>query len=289
MKRWIALLGLAVPAWAQTIGPPAPTPTPTPAAPVVADGSAYVIGPKDLVEIRVLEIPELNVERRVSDDGSIALPLLGDLAASGLTANQLREKLEAVLKERYVHRANVSVVVKEFADKPVSVLGAVRTPGALRVSGKFTLLQAISAAGGLTAEAGRKVYVLRPGAAENSRSTEIDVESLFRGDPAANVLIYPSDIINVPLRKSVRVFCLGEIKNPGAYDFDGEQRVTLLAVIARAGGLTDRASKTIRIRRRLADGQETQLEVHYGRVLSGKDPDPLLQAEDIVVVKESFL
>jgi polysaccharide export outer membrane protein len=264
------------------------TPTPVPTRTADLGGAGYVIGPKDMLEIRVIEIPELNVERRVSDDGSIALPLLGDLAVGELTAAQVREKLETVLKEKYVNRANVSVVIKEFADKPVSVLGAVHTPGALRVSGKFTLLQAISAAGGLTQQAGSRIYVLRPEAGGGSHTVEVDVQSLFRGDPEANVSIYPSDIVNVPTRQAIRILCLGELKNPGAFDFDADQRVTLLAAIAKAGGLTDRASKTIRIRRRQADGSETQIEVNYGRVLSGKVPDPVLQSEDIVVVKGAF-
>ena len=283
MRVAAAFVFLALPAL--VLGQATPTPGPT----RMADfgGAGYVIGPKDMLEIRVIEIPELNVERRVSDDGSIALPLLGDLSVGELTAPQVREKLETVLKEKYVNRANVSVVVKEFADKPVSVLGAVHTPGALRISGKFTLLQAISAAGGLTAQAGRRVYVLRPEAGGGSHTVEVDVESLFRGDPNANVSIYPSDIVNVPTRQAIRILCLGELKNPGAFDFD-EPRVTLLAAIAKAGGLTDRASKTIRIRRRGADGSEMQIDVNYGRVLSGKVPDPILQSEDIVVVKESF-
>jgi polysaccharide export outer membrane protein len=284
MRIAAAFLTLAVPVL--VLAQATPTPVPTRAADL--GGAGYMIGPKDMLEIRVIEIPELNVERRVSDDGSIALPLLGDLAVGELTAAQVREKLETVLKEKYVNRANVSVVVKEFSDKPVSVLGAVHTPGALRVSGKFTLLQAISAAGGLTAQAGRRVYVLRPETGGGSHTVEVDVESLFRGDPGANVSIYPSDIVNVPTRQAIRILCLGELKNPGAFDFDSDQRVTLLAAIAKAGGLTDRASKTIRIRRRQADGNETQIEINYARVLSGKVPDPVLQSEDIVVVKESF-
>jgi polysaccharide export outer membrane protein len=284
MRIAAAFVSLALPVL--VLGQATPTPVPTRTADL--GGAGYVIGPKDMLEIRVIEIPELNVERRVSDDGSIALPLLGDLAVGELTAAQVREKLETVLKQKYVNRANVSVVVKEFADKPVSVLGAVHTPGALRVSGKFTLLQAISAAGGLTQQAGRKVFVLRPEAGGGSHTVEVDVQSLFRGDPEANVSIYPSDIVNVPARQAIRILCLGELKNPGAFDFDADQRVTLLAAIAKAGGLTDRASKTIRIRRRQADGGETQIEVNYARVLSGKVPDPVLQSEDIVVVKESF-
>ncbi len=74
-------------------------------------GGDYTLGPKDLLEIRVLELPELNVERRVSDSGSIGLPLLGEMAVSGITAADLRIRLEQLLTAKYVNRANVSVVV----------------------------------------------------------------------------------------------------------------------------------------------------------------------------------
>src|SRR5688500_15658091 len=66
----------------------------------------YRIGPKDLLDIRVLEIPELNLERRVDDAGVIALPMVGDLEVKGLTAAELRDKLETLLREKYVNRAN---------------------------------------------------------------------------------------------------------------------------------------------------------------------------------------
>ena len=94
-------------------------------------GNDYQIGPKDLLEIRVLEVPELNVERRVSDNGSLELPLLGELNVAGLTAPEVRDRIEKALTAKYVNRANVSVVVKEFTNKPVSVLGAVQKPGSL--------------------------------------------------------------------------------------------------------------------------------------------------------------
>jgi protein involved in polysaccharide export with SLBB domain len=86
----------------------------------------------------------------------------------------------------------------------------------------------------------------------------------------------------------VKVFCLGEVKNPGALEFDSDDRITLLSVIAKAGGLTDRASKTIRIKRKGPDGKDVETRVNYKAVIAGKQPDPTLKADDVVVVEESF-
>lgn len=250
----------------------------------------YPIGAKDLLEIRVLEIPDLNVERRVSDGGTIALPLIGEFPVSGLTPTQARAGLEKLLKEKYVNRANVSVIVKEYASKPVSVVGAVQKPGPLNISARWSLLQAISAAGGLTSAAGKKIYVLRKAENGLSDTLEIDTEELFRNaNPMWNVPIVPGDVINVAPRRTIRVFCLGELKSPGALEFSSDDRISLLSVIAKAGGLTDRASSKIRIRRRGPDGKDINIVVNFKRILSGKDRDPILQENDIVVVKESFL
>jgi polysaccharide export outer membrane protein len=249
----------------------------------------YHVGPKDLLEIRVLEIPDLNVERRVSDNGAIDVPLLGEFAVGGMTAAEIKARLETTLTSKYVNRANVSIVVKEYANRPVSVVGAVKKAGSLNISGRWSLLQAISAAGGLSSDAGKKIYVLRRAENGLSDTLEIETDSLFRSAALMwNIPIFPADVINVPPRSQVRVFCLGEVKSPGALDFTSEDRLSLLSVIARAGGLTDRASKTIRIKRRNVEGKDVETEVNFGRILSGKDPDPPIEANDVIVVKESF-
>ncbi len=249
----------------------------------------YPIGPKDLLEIRVLEIPELNVDRRVSEGGTIALPLIGEFPVSGLTPTEAGAKLERLLKEKYVNRANVSVIVKEYASKPVSVVGSVHKPGSLTISGRWYLLQAISAAGGLTDNAGKKIYVLRKVENGLSDTLEVDTDELFHNATSMwNVPIVPGDVVNVAPRKTIRVFCIGELKSPGALDFSSDDRITLLSVIARAGGPTDRASSKVRIKRRGPDGKDTEIVVNYKRILSGKDRDPILEPNDVVVVKESF-
>ena len=253
------------------------------------DNAEYRLGPRDLVEIKVLEIPELNVERRVSDRGTVALPLIGDFVVDGLTTAEARTKLETLLKEKYVNRADVSIVVKDFANKPVTVVGAVHRPGPLTISGRWSLLQAISAAGGMTDTAGRKIYVLRQAENGLTDTLEISTDDLFRSASQMwNIPIYPSDVVNIPARSTVRIFCIGEVKTPGAVEFTTDDRITLLSVLAKAGGLTDRASKTIRIKRRDASGRDVETVVDYKRVLSGKDVDPVLRADDVVVIKESF-
>jgi polysaccharide export outer membrane protein len=251
--------------------------------------SGYRIGPKDLLEIRVFEVPELNIERRVSEEGTLNLPLIGDIPVQGLTNVELADRLKALLEAKYVQRASVAVQIREFRSKPISVLGAVKQPGNLALSGRWTLLEALSAAGGLTDDHGDKIYVLRR--AENGLSDQISVnvdDLMVRADPDANLPIFANDIINVPAKVDVTVFCLGQVAHPGAVVFQSTERITLLTAVSRAGGLTDRASRTIQIKRKDQSGRDLELEANYRRIVSGKDPDITLQSGDVIIVKESF-
>ena len=249
----------------------------------------YAVGPRDLIEVKVVELPELNVDRRVSDSGTLDLPLLGPVPVGGMTAEEIRSKVESLVIEKYVNRASVSVVIKEFANKPVSVLGAVLRPGSLAISGRWTLMSAITAAGGLTDRAGSRILVLRRAENGLSDTLEIRTEDLFRNATELwNIPIQPNDVINVIPRTNVTVFCLGMVTQPGAHQFDSEDRLTLLSVIAKAGGLNDRASSTIRVKRRGADGKDVETVLDFKRIVSGKDPDFVIQPNDVVVVKESF-
>jgi polysaccharide export outer membrane protein len=260
------------------------------AAPVPTQRAVgYRIGPKDLIDIKVFEVPELNVERRVSEEGTINLPLIGDVPVQGLTDAELADRLKAMLEAKYVQRASVSVQIREFRSKPISVLGAVKQPGNLALSGRWTLLEALSAAGGLADDHGEKIYVLRRADDGLSDQIAINVDDLMvRADPEANLPIFANDLINVPPRVEVTIFCLGQVARPGAVSFQSTERITLLTAIARAGGLTDRASRTIQIKRRDRSGHDQELKVNYKRIVTGKDPDFPLQSGDVVIVKESF-
>ena len=262
-------------------------------AAVVASGQEttgeYRIGPRDLLEIRVLEIPDLNTERRVAENGTIDLPMLGAFNVGGSTALEARAQLEELLRSRYVNRATVSITIKEFANRPITVVGAVAKPGYLNGMSKWSLLDAISEAGGLSASAGKKIYVLRKTDNGLSDVLEISTDRLFRdADSLWNVPLQPLDVVNIPARANIKIFCIGEAKTQGVVEFDADDRITLLSLIAKAGGLTDRASKTIRIKRRTPDGKDVELRVSYKAILAGKEPDPVLQPNDVVVFEESF-
>jgi polysaccharide export outer membrane protein len=179
--------------------------------------------------------------------------------------------------------------VKEYNNKPVSVLGAVLKPGSLSISGRWTLMQAITAAGGLSEKAGRRILVLRRADNGLSDTLEIDTEDLFQNATELwNIPILPADVINIPARQQFTIFCLGEVKTPGALQFETVDRVTLLSLIAKAGGLSDRASKKIRIKRRGPDGKDVEQLVDFGKILSGEVDDPVLMPNDVIVVKQSF-
>ena len=247
----------------------------------------YVIGPKDLLEIKVQEIAELNVERRVQDDGSIDLPLLGQVTASGVSPMDLRDRIAAMLTAKFVNQAYVTVNVKEYANRPILILGGVARPGALNVAGRWTLQQAILNAGGLAPGAGKKIAILRT--AENGLTDrlEIDSDELFvRLNPVWNIPIYPGDVVNVGTRQEVVIYFLGEFKTTGAVKVMSDEKLTLLRMVARS----DRARlqgepPDHEDRRRGEDGGDRG---DYSRILSGKDRDILLMPDDVVVARESL-
>ncbi len=254
-----------------------------------AQGSSYRLGPKDLIEVRVFEEPTLNGSHRVAEDGSIQMPLIGRVEVAGLTTADLNRDLASRLEENYLQRATVTVELLELRSKPISVIGAVERPGNIEIRGRLTLLEALTAAGGLLADHGDFLQVVRTADNGLTAQLEIDVDGLLSGrDPSANIPIFPNDLIRVPTETLVTVYFLGEVGQAGAVEFPRSQRVTLLTAIARIGGLGDRASKKITIKRRRSDGTLVEVEVNYKRVLNGADPDPTLEDGDLVVVKESF-
>ncbi len=251
--------------------------------------SGYRIGPKDLLEIKVAEVPDLNLDRRVDEDGSILLPVVGQVTVGGLSVLEASDRLKTLLESRFVQRATVSVQIKEFRSKPIIVIGAVKEPGYLAFSGRMTLLEALLAAGGLVDQQGVTIYVLRQADSGLTDRIEISADDLLlRANPEVNIPIFAGDVINVPPKQQVMVFCLGELKTQGAITFSAGERTTILTVVAKAGGLTDRAANTLRIKRRNAAGKDVEIHVDFKAILKGKAADVELQNGDILIAKESF-
>jgi len=246
--------------------------------------ASYRIGPMDLVSVEVLEDDSLDAETRVTEAGTIELPHVDPVTVAGLTTHEAALALGKAL-EKYLQRATVTLRIIEYRSQPITLLGAVRKPGTLPFSGRWTLIDAVTEAGGLT-ETGGDILVLRR--ASNGLSDQILIdrrELLERGNPDVNIPLFPNDLINVPVATDITVFLIGEVASPGAVVFRSTDRITLLAALARAGGLTGRASNKVLVRR-FESGAE--LRVNYKKLLAGSQPDVELSDGDLIIVKESF-
>ena len=254
------------------------------------DAVEFKIGAKDLLEISVFGLEELNRTVRVSEEGKISLPLLGEIQVGGLTKTELEKKLSQLLEEEYLQNPQVTVFIKEYQSKRVFMLGAVGKPGPYELLGRQTLLHLISQAGGLTNDAGDEIIIIRKLQDGTNTSFRIPIDNLIlEGDTELNIPLEPDDIVNIPADKAVFVYIFGQVRNPGALEVKKSNMPTLLRAIAQAGGFTDRASKSgVIIKRIDQEGKETQIKVNVKDIIKGKRKDIPLKENDLVYVPESI-
>ncbi len=159
----------------------------------------YVIGPEDVLAINIWREPEISRTEPVRPDGKISLPLIGDLAASGLSPGKLRTIITEKLK-LYIDDPEVVVIVQEVKSHTFSIVGAVAKPGTYSLAKLVTVLDAIAQAGGLQEFAkARKIYVLRR-MPDGSRATlRFDYKAVIKGNGfQQNVELSPGDTVVVP-------------------------------------------------------------------------------------------
>lgn len=176
---------------------PAPSPSPKDARPANAI-SEYLIGPEDVLEVVVWKNADLSKTVSVRPDGMITLPLIGELRAGGLTAEDVRAEIRSRL-EKYKETPEVSVTVADIRSYNLFILGEVRTPGRYQVKTSTTLLQALALAGGFTefADTNGIVVVRRDTRERTSKEERIRVrykDLIQRGD----VALSPGDTVIVP-------------------------------------------------------------------------------------------
>lgn len=263
----------------------------------------YLISPDDVLEVYVLDVPELSRAYEVSATGKVTLPLLAaPLAAAGLTLEQFSQLVRARLQEEgFVSDPRVSTSVRESRVHAVSITGAVKRPQMYRVLGRTTLLDMLSQAEGVAEEAGTMAIVRRGQIAVSALqagspqaqvppTVTVDLEGLLgSGDTAANIDIYPGDRIVVP--RAGIVYVVGAVNRPGGFPLKtGRQSITVLQALALAEDL-----KTTAVRGKAviihgdpaAPGGRRQLPIDPRKLLAGKSPDPPLVAEDILFVPDS--
>ncbi len=245
------------------------------------------VGPRDVLDIRVLEDQTMSGRVTVGDNGQIILNNIGKVAVAGLTAAQIEAKLKS-LAEAYLTKATVSVQIVEFASKPISVVGAVMKPGRIGATGSTTLIQAITEAGGLAAGHGNQIYVLRTARNGLSEQLTIDVDDLMvKGNPDVNIPLAPNDLVNIPIDPPITIYVMGEVMRPGKAQFRRSQNPTLLQAIADAGGPTDRASRKV-IVKRTVDGKQKTFTLNYRDIIRGKSEDVVLLDNDTIILEEAL-
>ncbi|MDH3255530.1 MAG: SLBB domain-containing protein, partial [Acidobacteriota bacterium] len=213
------------------------------------------------------------------------LPHVGEVGLAGRTSSEAASVIATSL-ERFLQKASVTVEILEYMSRPITVIGAVRKPGRLPFSGRWTLIEALTEAGGLTESAGDAITVRRQ--ARNGLSDQLTVSArdLFhKMDPAVNVPVYANDLISVSSAYTVTVYCIGEVRSPGAQVFRSTEHISVISAISKAGGPTENASGKIIVTRAGGNGQ---FELRYKSILAGKDNDVPLEDGDVIEVKESF-
>ena len=237
----------------------------------------YLVGPGDVLGISVYDNEDLTTKVRVSTAGTIVMPLLGQVEVQGESVNAITNKITSLLADGYLVNPQVNIFVEEYRSKKVVVLGNVRTPGLIELSGPTNFLELVSKAGGLEKDAGDTATIQRKDGAAPTTVIVIDLLALIeQGDLSQNIQIRDGDTVFIS--KAGMCFITGQVKSPGTYSCgDG---TTVLRLVALAGGFTGKASKSsINIVRIVNNEKQISKDV---------DLYTALQDNDVVVVPESF-
>jgi polysaccharide export outer membrane protein len=269
-----------------------PQPPVIPAEPSPYNLPIQRIGPDDLLAVSVYGSPELTRTIRVSQDGFIRLPMLKErIAAKGLMPAELEESIARALdKGELIVDPYVTVTIAEYHSRPVSVVGAVRSPVTFQALGTVTLLDALARAGGLGPDAGAEILLSRHSTADDGLTTtlvqRITVRSLIdAADPEVNVKLSGGEEIRVP--EAGKIFVLGNVRKPGAVSARDGASTTVLKALAVAEGLTPYAGKQAYIYRREASGAKNGIPIELNQILNRKSPDVPLMADDILYIPDA--
>jgi polysaccharide export outer membrane protein len=275
----LALLQTPPPAEA----PPAPA---EPAAPAAA--GEYEVGPGDVIEVNVFGNDDLSRIPTVQTNGSISLPLIGEIQVAGLTVAEVRRKVTNLLEKDYLVKPQVEVKVREYNSQYVSVVGEVNNPGRKPIRGRMRLIDALIESGSFKTTASGQVIITRSDGAFADGEKSITVRISSSASPSAQDLVN----LELPLKNGDIITALpksfvtvdGEVNRPGRYAIEADLTVT--GAVSLAGGLTRFGSNDVKVRRTDPEtGKVTLLEVDLKDVRNGKKPDVPLLPNDVISVK----
>lgn len=251
-----------------------------PAPPRVAQAQAVpaqeLLGDGDSVRVTVFQNPDLTTEARISERGTISIPLIGEVVIAGLTPEGAAARIADRLNYgKFVVNPQVSLAIQQVRSRQVSVLGEVAKPGRYALDDvSNSLTDVLARAGGISAEGDDNVVVVRNVNGKETR-TAIDVPDMYRsGDMSRDLRLQNGDVIYV--KHAPQFYLYGEVQKAGAYRL--QPQMTVMQAISVGGGLTPRGTlRGLRVQRRAANGQMSTEAVH---------PTDLVRADDVIVVKE---
>ena len=254
--------------------------------PSFAQQESLLIGPGDLIQVDVMDTPEMEQQVRVTDDGTVPLAYVGSIHVAGQTPATAANVIERALMEKKVMRTpEVTVRVQEYATQDVSILGQVHTPGTYSITTPQTILKMLALAGGLNEWADRHVTVKRHNSAEQLSYYVSNDSTQALSDV---VMVYPGDTVLVS--RAPMVYIMGDVNRPGGYAIvTNDARLSVMQAIAMAGSANKTSERSrVRLLRTTAQGQ-VELPVHLDAIEKGKQPDMFLQPDDILYVPFSWM
>lgn len=243
-----------------------------------------ILGPGDLLEIKVFEAPKLTAQVRISSRGFITLPLLGDVEVAGLTARELEIKVEDLYRGKYIRDPHVSLFIQEHLSQKVTFVGQIKSPGTYELPGRIKLLDALALAGGLTNKAGSIARVRRVGKTiEETGSYVVDLDRLINeGAAELNIPIHGGDVIFV--EEGGTFYVDGAVRRSGAFPI--KPRTTLEEAIMVAGGFLSYAdAEDVILVRRNSDKKRVVTHLNLEIAEHGSY---LIEDGDILVVGSTF-
>ncbi len=266
---------------------------------------AYILGPDDVVEIKVMipeeQEPEIEMKTAVTRDGKLRCPFLGKIDAAGRSVEQITELLTELYADGYYQQPYVEVTVREHRSRQAMVFGYVSNPGNYPIMGARTsLLHLLLDAGGLGAGAGNDVAIMRGPSFYNGIEAEglgqvtenINIEELVRqGDLRHNVWIHPGDMVHVRPEAPADYYYILGFASDGAYELPEDRQIGVMGAIVGAGGLGTVSRPQYTYLMRYEDGRQTPTvyQIDLSRIAAGKDPDIPVQPEDRIIVSTDWL
>lgn len=262
--------------------PTEPASTPGARESVTVTGARALLGAGDLLDISILDVPDMTQRVRVDGDGAVHLALIGDIVVSGKTSDWLRKEIEGkLIAGHYVRHPQANVFVFEYAGQLVSVTGEVYRPGSYALLRAHRLADVVAAAGGTTPRAGHMATIIRNGDTKNAIRVDLNQQDSNLGNPE----LQPGDVVNIGLTGIVYV--LGSVGRPGGFLLDRRTSVTFMQALALAEGPTQTASLTKAVIIHSHDSNPQPEIVNLKEIVKGKGVDVVLRDGDIVWVGDS--